>query len=191
MTISVVTVESGYWSGANRGSLLRGKESRMSLKRSLFRLVALLGLLPALVLMIAALADGAGRRSVYSVVEVQSRLAHDPKAWVGRTVLVRGLIERCVASRSVRARQPCDKWPAVLVDPGSFGVSAPLPLMWGSLDPLLAFLRELPLVSWLVVPPQAPHWWTLATYRVQLRAAPQDLCSAGACYEALLLDAAL
>jgi hypothetical protein len=65
-----------------------------------------------------------------------------------------------------------------------------LPLAWGSADALLVFLRRLPLLGNLLPAPQRLHWGEVATYRVRVQAIPGSSCGSGACFEAVLLDAA-
>jgi hypothetical protein len=122
--------------------------------------------------------------AVYSVAQVQAGLAHHPGTWEGRTVRVRGVAAICLSSD---ISQRCSHWPTYLMD--AVVISPFLPLAWGRLDALRAFLRRVPLGSQMIAPPQTPRWWMPATYRVQLRAAV-GLCGVPPCYEALLLDAA-
>jgi hypothetical protein len=64
----------------------------------------------------------------------------------------------------------CQGWgPSILVDPDRLTL---LSLTLGAPHPLLA------------------HWGAVATYWVQLRAAPVGTCTSPPCYQALLLDAA-
>jgi hypothetical protein len=125
--------------------------------------------------------------AVYSVAQVQAGLAHHPGIWVGRTVRVRGVAAICLSSDMESDPQRCSHWPTYLVDAAVTG--AVLPLAWGRLDAVRAFLRRVPPVSQMIAPPQTPRWWMPASYRVQLRAAA-GLCGVPPCYEALLLDAA-
>jgi hypothetical protein len=57
-------------------------------------------------------------------------------------------------------------------------------------DPLLAVVRRVPLMGGLLPAPQELDWGEVATYQVELRATPDGPCGDGACYEALVLDAA-
>jgi hypothetical protein len=78
----------------------------------------------------------------------------------------------------------------VLGDDDSAATVVPLPLVPAGPDPLLAMVRRVPLLGDLLPAPQAVRWEEVATYRVELRAAPNEMCGAATCYEALLLDAA-
>jgi hypothetical protein len=122
---------------------------------------------------------------LYSVAQVQARLADDPHAWVGRTVQVRGLAVGCLASRSAPPLLSCGRWPAYLLDSDSAGAGGSLPLAWASQDGLRAFWLRVAPVGGLLPPPQTPRWGMPATYRVQLRA---TACSLAPCYAAILLD---
>jgi hypothetical protein len=119
---------------------------------------------------------------VYSVNDLHQQVAHDPRHWLGRTLLVQGRValdHTWSPPDSIVTR-------IELVDPGTSGVS----LAWGGETPLMQALRRLPLLGRLVPRPQVLRWDTRATYRVQLRAAPAGTCAVPPCYEAFLLDAA-
>jgi hypothetical protein len=144
-------------------------------------------LLPALLLGPASLATlwlavGPGHEqagAVYSVQEVQLGLAHDPAAWLGRTLRVRGMVYSASCSCRDRAPSLFDRDGASMLHVAG----------WEP-DPLLAALRRLPLVGGLVPGPQVARGGVLATYRVRLLAAPAATCDAVPCYQAMLLDAA-
>jgi hypothetical protein len=63
-------------------------------------------------------------------------------------------------------------------------------LAWVDPDPLLTFVRWVPLLGGLLPARQVVDWGEVATYRVELRAVTDVPCSASTCYEAMLLDAA-
>jgi len=154
--------------------------------------IGLAGLVLVTGIAFAASSRRVDKGPVYTVAEVRAHLADKPGAWVGRTVLVRGLAEACLGAGSwgdLPLFQSCSRQPPSLADSGSAGASESLPLIWGT-QSRLAWLRRVPLVSGLVPPALTPRWWTLATYRVQLQRAPDRLCGVTACYEALLLGAA-
>jgi len=159
------------------------------MKHPSFWLVAPLGVLLAAVLAVAAFA-GVGRSPIYSVAAVQAGLARDPQAWLGRTVLVRGVVEPCLGSGSLARFLHCHRQPQDRLDPDPATEGGSLPLVSGSQNVWLAFLRHLPLMDRVLPPQQTPQWRTLATYRVQLRAMPAGDCTGQPYYEALLLDAA-
>jgi hypothetical protein len=152
---------------------------------------------PALVLVacvvLAAVHTQRAQGAVYTVAQVQAGLADHPRAWLGWTVRVRGLVVPCqadTADPNLPPFQSCGGWPLDLLDSGSPGTGAFLRLSWSTQNPLLAAVRRLPLVGRLLPAPAAPARTTLATYRVRLRVAPSAVCSGTPCYEALVLDTA-
>jgi hypothetical protein len=120
---------------------------------------------------------------VYTVAQLQRAVARDPDGWDGRQVLVQG------RAALYRTWSPPDSIVTrlALVDPGRSDSTVPLSLQWGSLDPLLASWRRLPVVGRLVSSPQRPQWGTLAVYRIQLQGRPSG-AAGGA--DAVLLDPA-
>jgi hypothetical protein len=118
---------------------------------------------------------------VYTVAQVQTLLAREPKQWLGRTLLLHGMV----------AGEPAYHPMPSLVDADAAVAIAPLPVARSTRpDPLRAFLRRVPLLGELVPAPQALRWGADATYRVQLRGAPGTWCTMPPCYQAVLLDAA-
>lgn len=162
-------------------------------RRHLALLGPLLALAIALLVGVAAVGGHTDSGPVYSVAAVRAHLAHDPGRWVGRTLLVRGEVVPCLAMPSAdnglcaalapRGWQPPSPTPwRAAIDP--------LPLVHASIDPFLGRIRRLPLLGDLLPAPQVPQWGAVATYRVRLRASVNSSRGTGACYEALLLDAA-
>jgi hypothetical protein len=152
------------------------------------------GGLLGLLLLAGGLAAMASSRSadhgpVYSVAALRSHLAEEPQTWVGRRAAVRGIaVGSSCKTWPSPAHTPCQGWPpSILLDPSQL---IRLPLTLGAPNPPLALHRRLPLAGQLVPPPQVVHWGAVATYRVQLRAAPASPCASPPCYQALLLDAA-
>jgi hypothetical protein len=121
----------------------------------------------------------AGSR-VYSVAQVQRQLARDARGWLGRTILVRGMV----------AGEPAYHPAPSLVAVDAAAPVDPLPLAWAGVDPLRTYLRRLPVLDSLAPPTQAVRWGVGAVYRIRLRAAPAGSCAVPPCYQALLLDAA-
>jgi hypothetical protein len=154
----------------------------------LLPLTGLLGLAPVAV---PWLAEGSGHEqdgAVYTVAQLQGRLAHHPGAWVGWAVRVRALAEPCPAWGSPHGPLHCREPEPVLVDPAGTDLADPLPLVVGPGSPLLAALRRLPLAGGWVPALPSPAWDVLNTYRVRLQAAPGSNCDAATCFAALLLD---
>lgn len=161
----------------------------MTMRRYLVPLLVL----PALVVVATSAAvTTAGRPDhsrVYTVAEVRDRLARNPGDWVGRTVRVRGKAMACHiwlehGHFQCRPQRPC------LSDPDADATSEPLLLRWDDPNPALTVLRRLPLLGSLMRAPQTVDWGEVATYRIQVRPMASSRCGTGACYEALLLDAA-
>jgi hypothetical protein len=143
-------------------------------------LIALSGLLLATCTAMVTASRQLEGTQVYTVAQVQMHLARDDQPWVGRTILVRGMV----------AGEPAYHPVPSLVDADAAATADPLPLAWTGPDPMRAYLRRLPVLGRLVPRVQAVHWGEVALYRVQLRAAPANSCASPPCYEALLLDAA-
>jgi hypothetical protein len=164
-------------------------------------ILTLLGLAGAAGLLIVGMHEVGVAGPVYSVAELRARLVHDPSAWVGHVVLVRGTVSGCGLGRlcppimAVQCATPVPCRPIGL--PGMMLVDQPtaswlrgLPAQLGAQNPQLAFLRRLPLVSRVVPPPQVVRWGIPAVYRVQLQPAQPSVCRSSPCYEAVLQDAA-
>jgi hypothetical protein len=146
-------------------------------------------------------------RAVYSVAQVRSGLAHHPGAWVGQTILVRGIVLGGgfpIRFRLVHVVRPAMSIPIValaisplqpsdaLVDASTQSPALGLPLAYGPSDPVLSFLRRLPWIGRFAPGPQrlSASQDGPAVYRVRLQVAPAGTCGRRRCYEALLLDSA-
>lgn len=140
-----------------------------------------------------------GVGSVYTVADVERRLARDPMDWVGRTVLVRGQPDSYILAvpAGIVRHSPLPLrwlWQAPvsivmrigLVDPGRLNSPRPLALHWGDPDRLLTFLRRLPMAGRFAPRPQWLHWRMAAVYRIQLNGPPGSSSPGG---DAVLLDA--
>jgi hypothetical protein len=151
-------------------------------------LIASLGLVLAAVLAVLALDRPFHRSPVYSVADVRSHLAQDPRRWLGRTLLVRGEANVSGCREAAATLVLCAPLRAYLTDPSPAPAVAVLPLVAARPDPLLTLVRHLPLVGSVAAPPQVVHWGLAAVYRVQLRMLAAT--SGGRAYAAVLLDAA-
>jgi hypothetical protein len=150
-----------------------------------------LSLLLAGGLAVAAPVGGPERGPVYAVAQVAAQLAHHPRAWTDRPLLLRAVAAAAgcwVETADIPAF--CAPPRLVLRDAEYSPTVAPLPLAWAGPDPLLAVVRRVPLLGGLLPAPQAVRWAAAAVYRVELRGVPAQLCGGAPCYEALLLDAA-
>ncbi len=108
------------------------------MKRRVVSAVALVALVLAFGGGIVVAARGHAE-SVYTVADAQAGLAHQPRRWVGRTILVRGRLTivgctgRCLSST------------AVLSDPADVGQR--LRVTWGAVNPVLALFLTVPVVG--------------------------------------------
>ena len=163
--------------------------------------LALLGLAGASGLMMVVMHAVGAASPVYTVTELRTSLAHDPRAWAGHVVLVRGTVTGCgfglpcplVMAVRCSTRGPCPPigLPGMmLVDQPTASRLRGFPVQLGAANPQLAFLRRLPLVGRVVPPPQVVHWGIPAVYRVQLQPTQGSVCGSSPCYEAVLEDAA-
>lgn len=129
--------------------------------------------------------------SVYTPSALRAGITRNPSAWVGRTVLVRGLVVGCGPWMHCPIRQMGTP-PLALADSATAPPSQALPLQWGSQDDMLAALRRLPFVGRWIPRPQTAHWGTTALYRVRLQALPATACGvqrrSAPCDGAALLD---
>ncbi len=77
--------------------------------------------------------------SVYTVADARVGLAHQPRLWVGRTILVRGRLT------IVGCTGKCLSSTAVLADPADVGQR--LRVTWVAVNPVLALFLKAPVVS--------------------------------------------
>ena len=159
------------------GALLLGVTCvSYGMKRYAVVLAALLCATAVTFAIVSRLADSG---PTYTVTQVQAGLLHNPRAWVGRTVLVHGMLytDFCPAGASCPSMLP------VLADPGA-GTANAILVYWRSTNPVVGFLETLPLVGPLV----DRHLGGVGRYRVQLQRAIQSRCGYPTCYRALLVD---
>lgn len=149
---------------------------------------------------------------VYSVGDVQDGLRHNPRAWVGRTVLVQGIVQEVGweqgATTALVAAGPGKDLPFTppsglshdatvhlflrAIIPSVDKPSPPLQLRVQQIqttDPLPPILRGLPGVRRLILASQRVLGGTPAVYRIHLRARPQrgKACSNLSCDDGVLL----
>jgi hypothetical protein len=128
---------------------------------------------------------------VYTVAQIHVLLKYHPASALGHTVQVRGILEGpfvfCGDSR------PCPPATLGLIDTEtqSIGPDQYLPVVARTSGGLWHLLRNVPLLQTFIPAPQRLQFGIMATYRLQLRAAPV-LCSrnpAVLCAEGLVPDA--
>jgi len=127
-----------------------------------------------------AMARQPGQNVVYAVAAVQADLAHDPAAWVGRTVLLRGRLLGCPYALP----GPCASWQPALADPGADPRSARSGL------PVILVWQRHPFVPLSKATAQRLRWGEVGVYLVQLWALGPGLRSAARGYYGLLEEAA-
>jgi len=134
--------------------------------------------------------------AVYTVAQARAGLARNPRAWVGRTILVRALVIRCRLVEGCVALPPgiprvgfVDGIPIIEM-PRAAVLSQALPLQVGE-DPFRSFLRRIPLLHGVIPAPRQLSPAHPATYRVRLIV--ETPCAAAnshaSCVVASLIDA--
>jgi hypothetical protein len=149
------------------------------MKMSSALLLALAGLLLAGGTVGASMSDHHDQTRVYTVAQLVTGQAHDPRYLANRRVLVRATAGGCIPWAAPKDSPCLDEGPE-LVEVRAGTLVAALPLICGRDRPLPRYVRELPWLGRLLPAPQVLHPGTLAVYRIQLPRIPG--------YEALLLD---
>ena len=158
------------------------------MKQFVLSSIAVLGLVLVALALVAISRERLDRARVYTVAEVQAKLAHDPEAWLHRTLRVRGIaVAAGCAGQTPDSTSLCGPPHFSLSDADPSGGPARLTLVWAGGSPLLTALRRLPLLGRFAPAPQEIRWEVVAVYRVRLQEDPR--CSA--CYEVLLPDTVL
>lgn len=139
---------------------------------ALFALVTF-ALLAAVAAAVAVATRSAPAVTVYTVAQVRARLARDPGAWIGHTVLVRGLVMRCQRVEGCSVIPPgiprvglIDGIPIIEM-PRETVLSQSLPLQLER-DPVRDTLRRIPLLGRVVPPPRRLSLAQPAAYPVRL-----------------------
>ncbi|HWE63445.1 MAG TPA: hypothetical protein VHB98_17150 [Chloroflexota bacterium] len=121
----------------------------------------------------------AGPGPVYSLTQVNMRLADNPRVWRGRQVRVWAIGGGCIPWAAPEDPQCVGEGPE-LVQMRADTLVTVLPLICGQHPPLPRFVRTLPWLGRLLPAPQVLNPGTPAVYRIQL---PTDATD-----EAQLLD---
>ena len=174
------------------------------------KIVAALAALVALVLVARIAGTGPGypgAETVYTAAQVRAGLGHNPRAWVGHTVLIRGLLATASGASTTASMAPV----AVLIDVPRlpWGVSAlqlrilvydhygiatqpttTLLLRPAPPNPLLAVLHQIPVVKRLL--PLSDHidGGEARVYRVLLLPPRHSCPQKGLCYDGVLMGVA-
>lgn len=134
----------------------------------------------------------AGARIVYPVSAVSTGLRQHPAAWLGRTVLVRGVVLGRFLDPGC-SRPTCPGTGAYSLGPALDGAGAPgavlLPLVPGQASPWIAAFRRIPALRGFLPGLQTVQLFREATYRVRLQEGHGG-CGSGLCTEAILMDGA-
>jgi hypothetical protein len=154
------------------------------------RRLALLAVLLAATLVAGAVAIQRALDSgpVYSVDQVSAGLVRDPHAWLGRTLLVRGIVPAyyCPGPISVS----CPPTPPTTLHSAARASGRSLPLFFGSADPGTSILQSEPILRSLLPGPQHLLRGRAAVYRIRVQTLGGDVCGYWPCYAAVLIDAA-
>lgn len=158
---------------------------RLSLPAGMFGAVLIAGL------GVAVLSARPAAGPVYTVAGLRERLAAQPDAWAGRTVVVRGMAEPCPWWGGGARLWQCADEPLVLVAGPFDAVAEPLPLGQTAPGTALAFLRDVPILHEVLARPRAVPVFTPSRFRVRLQGLAAQSCGGRSpCYAALLLDVA-
>lgn len=125
---------------------------------------------------------------VYSVDQVRVGLVSNPRAWLGRTLQVRGIVPSyyCPGPISVS----CPSTPSTTLHSVARASERSLPLFFDSADAGTSLLQGEPILRSLLPGPQHLLRGRAAVYRVRLQAPAGDVCGYWPCYVAVLIDAA-
>jgi hypothetical protein len=139
-------------------------------------------ILVALSMIVLPAIGDAASGPVYTIGDLNQRIAGNARAWMGRTVRVEGM------AVSYRTRSGPFTWQQhfILVDARTPYSTDRLPLAIGSSNPILTLVRRIPVIGGLAGGAPELQTGVPAVYRVQLQALPTAFCAA--CYEVVLRD---
>jgi hypothetical protein len=174
------------------------------------KIVAALAVLVALALVARMVGTRPGSpavETVYTAAQVRAGLRHNPRAWVGHTVLIRGLLATASGASTTPSVPPI----AVLIDVprlprgvsalqlrilvyDRYGIAAQptttLLLRPALPNPLLALLRQIPVVTRLLPLSERIDGGEVRVYRVVLLSPRHSCLQKGLCYDGVLMGAA-
>jgi hypothetical protein len=132
-------------------------------------------------------------RPLYSLAALEAKLDRTPRAWVGRTVSVRAVVEPCSWWSRRTHLDDCTDRALLLVSRPPEPAAAPLSLTLPAQPRVVSALEGAPFVgavlSRVLPPAPAPSWGVEATYMVRLQNADGGSCGTLHCCTALLLAA--
>jgi hypothetical protein len=153
----------------------------------LLPLLALAGMALGSGLAVYAVQQSGTAPTVYMASALYARLARNPRAWNGRTVLVRGVIVGCRPSEGC-GRLP---WGQPETGLGTFGATTTvgtIPVLWGIPNPWTEVLRRLTLVAHLIPGPRPASVTGPVVYRLHFQPGPAHYCSYSPCIVGRLVD---
>jgi hypothetical protein len=153
----------------------------------LFLLLALAGMALGGVLAVHAVQQSDTAPSIYMASALYARLARNPRAWNGRTVLVWGVIVGCRPSEQC-GRLPWGQPETRLGTLGATTAVGTIPVLWGIANSWTEVLRHLPLVSHLIPGPRPASVTRPAVYRLHFQPGPAHYCSHSPCIVGRLVD---
>jgi hypothetical protein len=166
--------------------------STVTMIRCLAILLVLSGLVLATCSARVMLPWAAGDNAVYTLTQLQMRLAEQPALLVGRTAVIGAMAIPCPWWGTSPRLQLCAGSRVVLVATPAEAPAKALPLIKMAPNPLVSIVGRLPFLSDLLPRIPAVPLFASARFHVRLLSLPNDVCAlCRARYGALLLDATL
>jgi len=142
----------------------------------------------ALVAGVVAIRRALDAGPVYSVDQVRAGLVSNPRAWLGRTLQVRGIVPSYYCPGPISLS--CPPAPSTTLHSVARTSERFLPLFFGSANGEASIFRSVPIFHSLLPGPQHLLRGRAAIYRVRLQSLASDACGYRPCYVAVLIDAA-
>lgn len=125
---------------------------------------------------------------ICSLTTLEHGLAREPAHWLRHNVRVLAVAQQCPGWRI--GPDLCEEWHPALVDAHD-AATPPLPLVVAPAPKTISWLRELPLVRYLMRQPATVGWGVPAVYVLQPKLVACDDDGESPCYAAVLQDAML
>jgi hypothetical protein len=142
----------------------------------------------ALVAGVVAIQRALDAGPVYSVDQVRVGLVNNPRAWLGRTIRVRGIVPSYYCPGPISLS--CPPAPSTTLHSVARASDRSLPLFFGSAEGEASLFQSEPILRSLLPGPQHLLRGRAAVYRVRLQALAGDVCGYWPCYVTVLIDAA-